>query len=250
MIPDQLLSKHMDIMRDNRIIMDALAPDVAKQAAGIRAAEMVEDGMVIGLGTGSTVFFAMQQISRKVRDGLDIAGVPTSFQAAMRARELGIPLTTLDDYPVLDLAIDGADQVDTAFRVIKGRGAAQLREKCVAAAAGRFIIVADPGKLVTVLDAAVPLEVLPFAVTPVLSVLKGLSGEPALREGQKKDGPVITDNGNMVIDCRFGLIHQPENLELSLTTIPGVLSCGIFCGFTEKTTVIVGDVAGARTLTR
>ena len=240
----------MDIMRDNRIIMDALVPDVAKQAAGIRAAEMVEDGMVIGLGTGSTVLFAMQQLSAKVRDGLDIAGVPTSFQAAMRARELGIPLTTLDDYPVLDLAIDGADQVDPEFRVIKGRGAAHLREKCVAAAAGRFIIVADPGKIVSFLDAAVPLEVLPFAVTPVLSALKGLGGEPLLREGQKKDGPVITDNGNMVIDCRFGLIHQPEQLELSLSTIPGVLSCGIFCGFTEKTTVIVGDLAGARFLTR
>jgi ribose 5-phosphate isomerase A len=240
----------MDIMRDNRIIMEGLAPDVAKQAAGIRAAEMVEDGMVIGLGTGSTVLFAMQKLSTKVREGLDIAGVPTSLQAAMRARELGIPLTTLDDHPVLDLAIDGADQVDPVFRVIKGRGAAHLREKCVAAAAGRFIIVADPGKIVRVLDAAVPLEVLPFAVTPVLSVLKGLGGVPVLREGQKKDGPVITDNGNMVIDCRFGLIHQPEQLELSLTTIPGVLSCGIFSGFTEKTTVIVGDAAGARILPR
>ena len=237
-------------MRDNRIIMDVLSPDIAKQAAGILAAEMVEDGMVIGLGTGSTVLFAMQKLSAKVRDGLDIAGVPTSFQTAMRARELGIPLTTLDDYPVLDLAIDGADQVDPGFRVIKGRGAAQLREKCVAAAAGRFIIVADPGKIVAALDAAVPLEVLPFAVTPVLSVLKGLGGEPVLREGQKKDGPVITDNGNMVVDCRFGLLHQPEQMECTLSTIPGVLSCGIFCGFTEKTTVIVGDMAGARILPR
>ncbi len=237
-------------MRDNRIIMDALAPDLGKQAAGIRAAEMVEDGMVIGLGTGSTVLFAMQKLSLKVRDGLEVTGVPTSFQAAMRARELGIPLTTLDDHPVLDLAIDGADQVDPVFRVIKGRGAAQLREKCVAAAAGQFIIVADPGKIVRVLNAVVPLEVLPFAVTPVLSTLKGLGGMPVLREGQKKDGPVITDNGNLVIDCGFGSIHQPEQLELSLTTIPGVLSCGIFSGFTEKTTVIVGDKAGARVLTR
>lgn len=237
-------------MRDNRIIMDEIAPDVGKQAAGIRAAEMVEDGMIIGLGTGSTVYFAMQQLSVKVRDGFEISGVPTSFQAAIRARELGIPLTTLDDHPVLDLAIDGADQVDPCFRVIKGRGAAQLREKCVAAAAGRFIIVADPGKIVRVLDAAVPLEVLPFAVTPVLSALRCLGGVPALREGQKKDGPVISDNGNMVIDCRFGQIPQPEQLECSLTTIPGVLSCGIFSGFTEKTTVIVGDKAGARVLTR
>ncbi|MCX6700338.1 MAG: ribose-5-phosphate isomerase RpiA [Methanomicrobiales archaeon] len=205
---------------------------------------------VIGLGTGSTVLFAMEKLAAMVRDGFDIAGVPTSFQAAMRARELGIPLTTLDDHPFLDLAIDGADQVDPGFRVIKGRGAAHLREKCVAAAAGRFIVVADPGKIVSVLDAAVPLEVLPFAVTPVLCALKGLSGEPVIREGQRKDGPVITDNGNMVIDCRFGPIHQPEQLEISLSTIPGVLSCGMFCGFTEKTTIIVGDVAGARTLTR
>jgi ribose 5-phosphate isomerase A len=240
----------MDIMRDNRIIMDTFAPDVAKQAAGVRAAEMVEDGMVIGLGTGSTVLFAMKQLSTKVRDGLEITGVPTSFQAAMRARELGIPLTTLDDHPVLELAIDGADQVDPGFRVIKGRGAAQLREKCVAAAAGRFIIVADPVKIVRVLDAPVPLEVLPFAVTPVLSALKNLGGEPTLREGHKKDGPVITDNGNMVIDCRFGPITSPEELELTLTTIPGVLCCGIFSGFAKKTTIIVGEAEGARVLSR
>ena len=122
------------------------------------------------------------------------------------------------------------------FRVIKGRGAAQLREKCVAAAARRFfIVVVDPGKIVTVTDAAVPLEVLPFAVTPVMSALISLGGEPVLREGQKKDGPVITDNGNLVVDCRLGRIHRPEELELSLTTIPGILSCGIFSGFTKKT---------------
>ncbi len=237
-------------MRDNRIIMYELGPDMAKQAAGIHAAGMVRDGMAIGLGTGSTVLFAMQQLSLKVKEGLDITGVPTSFQAAIRARELGIPLTTLDDHPVLDLAIDGADQVDPLFRVIKGRGAAHVREKCVAAAAGRFIIVADPGKIVPVLDAAVPLEVLPFAVTPVLTSLRNLGGDPVLREGQKKDGPVITDNGNMIIDCGFGPIDQPGQLEISLTTIPGVLSCGLFCGFTQKTTVIVGDMTGVRILTR
>jgi ribose 5-phosphate isomerase A len=125
---------------------------------------MVEDGMVVGLGTGSTVFFAMERLGERIRrDGLTIAGVPTSYQAAIRAREYGIPLTSLDEHPEIDIAIDGADQVDPALNLIKGRGAALLREKCVADAARKVIIVVDPTKLVEAMRAPVPVEVLPFA---------------------------------------------------------------------------------------
>ena len=230
--------------------MDATLADNAKRAAGHLAAGMVKDGMVVGLGTGSTVLYAMETLGDRVRTGLSITGIPTSFQAATRARTLGIPLATLDDYPAPDIAIDGADQVDPGRRAIKGRGAAHLREKCVATASARFVIVVDEAKLVDVLDTAVPLEVLPFALSPVISHVRGMGGEPVLREGVKKDGPVITDNGNMVLDCRFGPIRDPVSLEQALTMIPGVLSCGIFSGLVEKTTVVVGDRHGARVLER
>jgi ribose 5-phosphate isomerase A len=225
--------------------MNGQPPDNAKRNAGIHAAGMVEDGMVLGLGTGSTVLYAMQEISDRIRDGLSVSGIPTSFQAAIRARELGIPLTTLDDHPHPDLAIDGADQVDPKLRLIKGRGAALMREKCIAAATKRFIVVIDREKVVNALSAPVPIEVLPFAVRPVAESLEALGGVAVLREGIRKDGPVITDNGNMILDCSFGTISKPGELELAVISIPGVLSCGIFSSFTGKTTVIVGEDQGA-----
>ncbi|MBP1928200.1 ribose 5-phosphate isomerase A [Methanolinea mesophila] len=219
-----------------------------KQAAGIRAAGMVEDGSAIGLGTGSTVLYAMEEISRRISEGMRVTGVPTSHQAAIRARAMGIPLATLDDFPVLDLAIDGADQVDPSLRLIKGRGAALTREKCVADAARRLVIVADEAKMVSCLDAVVPVEVIPFAVTPVSCAITALGGTPVVREGMKKDGPVITDNGNFIIDCAFGRIPEPARLESMIEALPGVLSCGIFSGYAGKTVVIVGGTGGCRIL--
>ena len=217
------------------------APDQAKRAAGYRAAEMVEDGMVVGLGTGSTVYFTIERLSERVRDGLQITGIPTSFQTALRAKKAQIPLTTLDDNPVIDITIDGADEVDEKLRLIKGRGAAHLREKCVAAAAKHFVIVVDEQKMVKKLGAAaVPVEVLPFAIMPVLGQLRGLGCDPVIREAVKKDGPVITDNGNFIVDCRFKDIRNPEKLEAALASIPGVIESGLFCGFAGKTTVIIG----------
>ncbi|MFA5267502.1 MAG: ribose-5-phosphate isomerase RpiA [Methanoregula sp.] len=217
------------------------APEQAKRAAGYRAAEMAEDGMVVGLGTGSTVYFTIERLSERIRDGLQITGIPTSFQTALRAREAGIPLTTLDDNPTIDIAIDGADEVDPKLRLIKGRGAAHLREKCVAAAAERFVVVVDEQKVVKKLGAAaVPVEVLPFAIMPVLKELRGLGCIPVIREAVKKDGPVITDNGNFIVDCTFAAIKNPENLETSLAAIPGVIESGLFCGFMKKTTVVIG----------
>lgn len=228
--------------------MDVQSVNAAKRAAGYRAADMVRDGMVIGLGTGSTVFFAMERLRERIDAGLVIRGVPTSYQAALRACEYGLPLTTLDEDPVLDLAIDGADQVDPRFRLIKGRGAAHTREKCVAAAAQQFVVVVDESKMVPRLDAPVPIEVLPFAATPVMAQLVSMGGKPAVREGIQKDGPVITDNGNFVIDCSFGAIDKPEELEQSLAGITGIIESGLFTGFTNKTMVIIGDQKMCRIL--
>jgi ribose 5-phosphate isomerase A len=224
--------------------------DRMKREAGYHAAGMVEDGMVIGLGTGSTTLYAMERLSRLIEDGLCIQGVPTSFQTEMRARQLRIPLTTLDTYPELDLAIDGADKVDPLLRLIKGRGAAMTREKCVAAAAGSLVIVVDESKCVTTLSGPVPLEVIPFALHPVILGIRAIGGIPELRNGIRKDGPVITDNGNFIIDCSFGEIPDPERLEGLLSLMPGVLSCGLFCEFVEKTTVVVGGDDGCRELKR
>lgn len=222
----------------------------AKRRAGSMAAEIVEDGQVIGLGTGSTVAYALERLSERIIGGLRCSGVPTSIQTAQRARALGIPLTTLDDHAVLDVAIDGADQVDSRFRLIKGGGAAHTREKCVADVAGKLVIVVDQRKIVETLSAPVPVEVLPFAVPLVLRSLSGMGGQPAIREGTRKDGPVITDNGNIVIDCAFGEILDPATLEAKIQCLPGVLSCGIFSQYTEKTVVICGEPGRARVLSR
>lgn len=231
-------------------MVDASALAVGKREAGYRAADMVADGMVVGLGTGSTVFYAMERLAARIREGLGITGIPTSYQTAIRARACGIPLATLNDYPVIDLAIDGADQVDPGFALIKGRGAAQTQEKCVAFAARSLVIVADLSKLTRQLDAVVPIEVLASAYVPLIRHLEAIGGVPVLREGIKKDGPVITDNGNMVIDCGFGPISDPAALDIRLSSIPGVVTCGLFTTFSEKTTVIVGDSGGCQVLSR
>ena len=227
----------------------AEALNAAKRAAGYLAADMVKDGMVIGLGTGSTVYYALERLSGRISDGLQISGVPTSFQTARRAREYGIPLTTLDEDPVLDLAIDGADQVDMHLRLIKGRGAALTREKCVAAASRSFVVIIDEQKLVSRLSAPVPVEVVPFAIRPVMVSLESMGCTTTLREGVKKDGPVITDNGNFIVDCRFASIDRPEELENSIKMIHGVVDSGLFCGFPGKTTVIVGNRKKCRIIT-
>ena len=230
--------------------MEKQAVHAGKRAAGYKAADLVKNGMAIGLGTGSTVFFAMERLQERILAGLEIRGVPTSYQTAIRARDYGIPLTTLDEHPVLDLAIDGADQVDPRFRLIKGRGAAQTREKCVAAAARQFVVVVDTSKLVPCLNAPIPVEVLRFALSPVMAHLKTFGCVPVVREGLKKDGPVITDNGNFEIDCTFKEINNPEELEAAIAGIPGVIESGLFTKFTQKTQVIVGNEKKCRILKR
>jgi ribose 5-phosphate isomerase A len=220
-----------------------------KQAAGRAAAERVEEGMVVGLGTGSTVLFTMERLAARIGKGLSVTGIPTSYQAEIRARSLGIPLTTLQDHPAPDIAIDGADLVDAGKRLIKGRGGALTREKCVAHAAGRLVIVVDQGKCVHGLSGVVPVEVLPFALLPVSRQIEDLGARPVLREGSAKDGPVVTDNGNFILDCRFPKIPDPERLEITLDAIPGVISSGLFTRFTGKTEVIVGKADGTGVFT-
>lgn len=227
-----------------------MTAEARKRNAGCRAADLVEDGMVVGLGTGSTASYALERLAERIQEGLRIQGIPTSFQAGMLARELRIPLTTLDDYPEPDVAIDGADQVDGQLRLIKGRGAALTREKVVAAASRELVIVADESKLASILHAPVPVEVIPFALHPVFLGIRSIGGEPVIRTGVRKDGPVVTDNGNLILDCSFGNLDHPEETEGLLSLMPGVLSCGLFCEFVDKTTVILGGDQGCRELKR
>ena len=206
----------------------------AKRRAGEHAATEVEDGFVVGLGTGSTTAYAIEAIGRQVDDGLSVRGIPTSLQSRQLALEVGIPLTTLDAVDAVDLAIDGADAVvddpDAAAHgtLIKGGGAAHTREKLVDTAADRFVVVADPSKLTPQLSRSVPIEVLPAAHSVVTDRLAELDGEPMLRDAVHKDGPVVTDNGNLVVDCRFGPIDDPAALASQLSAVPGIVEHGLF----------------------
>lgn len=220
--------------------------DAAKQAAGENAATLVRDGMRLGLGTGSTTAYALEAIGQRVREeGLDVRGVPTSFAAERLARHHGIPLTTLDDDPQLDLAIDGADEVDDALRLIKGRGGAHTREKVVATQAERFVVVVDPTKEVDELgsEQPLPIEVLPMAATPISDALRDWGATPKLRMAEAKDGPVVTDQGFWIIDAHFSEgIDDPSALDRILGMRPGVLDHGLFLNL--ATDVILGRPDG------
>ena len=216
-----------------------------KRTVGIEAARLVGPGDVVGLGTGSTAEFMIEELGRRVREEqLDIVGIPTSFDASVLARGSGIPTGTLDDVEWVDIAVDGADEVDPAMNLIKGRGAAHLREKIVDGMAERFIVIVDESKLVERLGtkSPVPLEVLPMAVQPVMRAVEALGGEPVLRMAVHKDGPVITDQGNMVVDARFAGIDDPGGMERALNNIPGILENGLFVGL--ATEILVGRISG------
>ncbi|MGD1854403.1 MAG: ribose-5-phosphate isomerase RpiA [Leptolyngbyaceae cyanobacterium] len=215
-----------------------------KQEVGRAAAAQVKSGSIVGLGTGSTTAFAIQFIGERLAAGeiTDIVGIPTSFQASVLAKKHGIPLTTLDEAPRIDIAIDGADEVDPQQNLIKGGGAAHTREKVVDGLAERFIVVVDSSKLVEILGSsfALPVESLPMAVAPVTRALESLGGTPELRMGVNKDGPVITDQGNMVLDVKIAGIDNPAELEKTINNIPGVLENGLFVGLTDE--VLIGEV--------
>lgn len=212
-----------------------------KKAAGDRAAEHIEDGMVVGLGTGSTALFAIRRLGRRLREGLRIQGVPTSEQSRHLAEAEGIPLADFAGLSQVDVTIDGADEVDPAFNLTKGGGGALLREKIVASISRKEIIVVDQGKLKAKLgDFPLPVEVVPFSWQLMQRQLEGLGCEARLRvSGQ---APFITDNGNLILDCSFGTIEDPAALEQQINAICGVVECGLFVGLAHR--IVVGRPDG------
>jgi len=216
-----------------------------KQKAADEAVKHVKNGFTVGLGSGSTAALAIQAIGEKnKREKLNILAVPTSYQAFLLAAKHGIPVTTLEEHPVIDVTIDGADQIDPKRNLIKGMGAALAREKIVASASKQNIIIADETKRVKVLgenNHPVPVEVLPFAIAVVKRGIEALGGKAVLREGKGKVGPVITDNGNAVLDAVFGEIPNASALEAKLKMIPGVVETGLFVNL--ATTAYIGTSA-------
>ncbi len=223
-----------------------------KQEVGRIAANRVQSGSIVGLGTGSTTAYTIQFLGERLKSGelKDIQGIPTSFQAEVLAKQYGIPLTTLDATDHIDIAIDGADEVDPQKNLIKGGGAAHTREKIVDSLAEQFIVVVDSSKIVERLGSSfpVPVEVIPMAIAPVMRAIEKLGGKPELRMGVRKAGPVITDQGNMVVDVKFDNISDPAALEKTLNNIPGVLENGIFVGVTDL--VLVGEIQDGKPLVR
>ncbi len=216
-----------------------------KQAVALAAVDQIENGMILGLGSGSTAALMIEALAVKIKSGeiKDVVGVTTSFQGEVLASELGIPLKSLSSVSGIDLAIDGADEVDTKFQLIKGGGACHVQEKLVAAMAKKFIVVVDSTKLVEKLnlDFKLPVEVLPSAWKQVQKTLQDLGGKGNLRMAQKKAGPIITDQGNLILDLTFrNGIDQPELLENQINNIPGVLENGLFVNLTDQ--VLVGKV--------
>jgi ribose 5-phosphate isomerase A len=225
---------------------------IMKQEVGKAAANRVKSNSIVGLGTGSTTAYAIEAIGDRLKTGelSNILGIPTSFQAEVLAKKYGIPLTTLDAVDRIDVAIDGADEVDPQKNLIKGGGAAHTREKVVDALANEFIVVVDGGKLTDKLGSTflLPVEVIPMAMTPVMNALVKLGGKPELRMGIKKAGPVVTDQGNLVIDVKFDFIDNPAELEKTINNIPGVLENGLFVGVADV--VLVGEIIDGKPTVR
>jgi len=214
-----------------------MANEEEKEAAGRAASKLVRDGDIVGLGTGSTAYFAVVALGERVKAGLKIIGIPTSVHTADLARAVGIPLTTLDEHPEIDITIDGADEVDPKLNLIKGGGGALTREKVIATASKKMVVVADSGKVVAVLGKfPLPVEVIAFARTVVERKIVALGGAPKLRV--KADGsPFVTDNGNEILDCSFGKIADPAALARELSGTPGVVEHGLFIGLAKSAIV-------------
>ena len=223
-----------------------MSNDALKIAAAERALDYVESGMRLGLGTGSTAAKFVDLLGKKVAAGLDVVCVATSKATEAQAAALGIRTATLDDMPFLDLTVDGADEIDGELRMIKGGGGALLREKIVATASGRMIVIADASKLVETLGAfPLPLEVVPFGLTATRNMIIALAAdvgcEGEIRVRTLPGGkPFLTDGGNLILDCAFGRIEEPEDLDEALKLIPGVVENGMFLGIADLA-IIAGD---------
>jgi ribose 5-phosphate isomerase A len=226
--------------------------DQARLRAAEAAIEEVRPGMKLGLGTGRTADHFVRLLGEKVKAGLAVTGVPTSERTAKLAAEVGVPLTTLDESPALDLTVDGADEIDPRLRLIKGGGGALLREKIVASASARMLVVADAAKYVPVLGAfPLPIEVNPFGLGATRLAVEraaariGLAGEIRLRSGPA--GPFVSDGGHHILDASFGRIPDPEALSAALCAIPGVVEHGLFIGL--ATAAVIGRADGVEWLT-
>jgi ribose 5-phosphate isomerase A len=231
-----------------------LSAEDLKESAALRALELVHDGMWLGLGTGSTAAKFVEALGGRVAAGLNVLCVPTSEATRAQAERLGIPLTTLDETPHLHLTVDGADEIDDQLRLIKGGGGALLREKIVATASDQMVVIADGSKLVAMLGSfPLPVEVVPFGLAATRRLVEavaaaaGCKGEIRLREG-KGGEPFLTDQGNLLLDCAFGCIPEPEVLAFALSRVPGVVEHGLFLGVADL--AIVAESGGVRVLRR
>lgn len=232
------------------MIRTLTAADNAKRAAAARALEFVEPGMRLGLGTGSTAAWFVRLLGERVRGGQlpRVVGVPTSLATGALAEREGVPLTTLDEAGWLDLTVDGTDEVDPAFTLIKGGGGALLQEKIVACASDRMVVIADAGKRVSVLGAfPLPIEVVPFGWETTKAIVEAaladsdVDGRSAVLR-LKDDAPFLTDGGHFILDLHLGRIGQPAALSARLTAIPGVIETGLFVGIAD--TVVIGHENG------
>ena len=227
--------------------MEELKRSVAKEAL-----KFIEDDMIVGLGTGSTTAYFIEYLGKLIMEGEleDVYGIPTSYQARLIALENGVPVVGLDEVDAIDIAVDGADEVDPHLNLIKGRGAALTMEKIIEYRAGTFLVLVDESKLVERLGQKmpVPIEVIPAAWRAIAEEIEVFNATAELRMASKKDGPVVTDNGNFILDARFHRIEDPLDLEIELNNIPGVVENGIFADIADI--VLVGTKEGVKRLER
>jgi ribose 5-phosphate isomerase A len=218
-----------------------MANENEKELAGRAAAKLVHDGDIVGLGTGSTAYFAVVALGERVKAGLKMVGIPTSVATADLAKKVGVPLTTLDDHPEIDITIDGADEIDPHLNLIKGGGGALLREKIIASASKRMVVISDSSKLVPVLGKfPLPVEIVAFARTVVENKIKSLGATVKLRT--KPDGAAyLTDNGNPILDCTFGKLPDPAAIARTLSDTPGIVEHGLFIGLASMALIGKGN---------
>ena len=221
-----------------------MSSDLAKKNAGRKALELVDDGMIVGLGTGSTTRHFVQGLGERVADGLKIRGIPSSITTETLARSVGIPLVGLDEVTTVDITVDGADEIDPSFHLVKGGGGALLREKILARCSARLVIIADGSKRVDRLGAAfpIPVEVVPFGLGPARRGLEALGATVTIRGSEAL--PFQTDNHNYILDAKFAEAGaDPAALDRAINDLPGVVDNGLFVGMAD--TVIIGSGDGA-----
>jgi len=228
-------------------ILDEDLVEFGKKNAAFKAVEdNVKQDMVLGIGSGSTVVYAVEAIAKINKDNeLNLKCIPTSFQSHQLIVENGLTLVTLDQYPEIDLDIDGADEIDNSLNLIKGGGGCLVQEKIIASSSKKLVVIADYTKRSEVLGEnwrnGVPIEVIPLAYVPIMKRLEKLGGKPVLRMAKAKAGPVVSDNGNFIIDVDFGKIENPSDLNINLLQIPGVVDSGLFLGMASKAYIGLKD---------